>query len=250
MYTNIRHKIWQRGSSNSLMGQCGGCRLPATLVDPYSKKSYTGGYLAPVKCLLDPDIGVEYLFSSDPRLDLAHHEIVSQGEMIDESKKSVRDSHEIIARYEELKSATGCRGTSTPITMLKYTDASTFFEYPVAHCMALGLHSQFFKQMRDIIGDDQFNKACRRSDKRSSYILRPSILKRPVKRILPESSLNLLSGYKVEDHQHSMECYHVLVFHRIFTREPERRMLKCPVGTIEKVYHLYWRFLSCAMFFV
>ena len=248
MYMQNRHKIWQRGSNNSLMGQCGGCRLPATLYDPKLKKSYCGGYMKPVKCLLDPDVGVEYLFASDSRLHLAHHEIVSQGEMIDESKKSVQHSHEIAARYEELKSATGCRGTSTPITILKYSDASTFFEYPVAHCMALGLHSQFFKQMREIIGDDHFNKACRRADKRSLYILRPSVLKRPVKRILPESSLNLLSGYKVEDHQHSMECYHVLVFHRIFTLEPERRMLKCPVATIDKVYHLYWRFLSCAMF--
>ena len=168
------------------MGQCGGCRLPATLYCPKLKKSYCGGYLKPVKCLLDPDVGVEYLFSSDPRLDLAHHEIVSQGEMVDESRIAVRHSHEVAARYEELKSASGCRGTSTPITILKYNDASTFFEYPVAHCMALRLHSQFFKQMRDIIGDDQFNKACRRADKRSSYTLRPFILKRPVKRILLE----------------------------------------------------------------
>jgi hypothetical protein len=109
--------------------------------------------------------------------------------MIDESKKSVRDSLEIVARYEALRSATSCRGTSTPITMLKYNDASTFFEYQVAHCMALGLHSQFFKRMWDIIGDDPFNKDCRRADKRSFYILRPSILKRPGKRILPKSSL-------------------------------------------------------------
>ena len=28
------NKIWQRGSNNSLMGQCGGCRLPATLQNP------------------------------------------------------------------------------------------------------------------------------------------------------------------------------------------------------------------------
>ena len=201
-----------------------------------------------VRCLLDPIIGVEYLFSGDPRLDLAHHEMVAQGEMIEAARKSVRGSQENLARYNELKAATGCRGRSTPISLLKYTDSSTFFEYPVAHCMALGLHSQIIKSMRDTLGDDQFNRCCRRSDKRAAYILRPSVLKRPVKRMLPESSLNLLSGYKVEDHQHAMENYHVLVFHRVFTNEPERNLFNCEVGTIDKVYHLYWRFLSCAMF--
>jgi hypothetical protein len=90
MYMKIRHKTWQRGSNNSLMGQCGGCRLLATLYDPKLKKSYCRDYLKPVKYLLDPDVGVEYLFSSDSRLHLAHHKIFSQGEMIDESKKSVR----------------------------------------------------------------------------------------------------------------------------------------------------------------
>jgi hypothetical protein len=57
-----------------------------------------------------------------------------------------------------------------------------------------------------------------------------------------------MSGYKVEDHQHSLECFHVLVFHRISTIKPERNLLKCPLETIDKVYLLYWRFLSCAMF--
>jgi hypothetical protein len=247
-FLNIRHKIWQRGSNNSIMGQCGGCRLPATLRDPTTGKAYTGGYLNPVECLLDPDIGVEYLFSNDPRLNLAHHEIVAQGKMIEESWMAIRASEENLARYKELKSATGCRGQSTPIATLEYTDASSFFEYPVAHCMALGLHSQFMKHMRNTLGEDAFNRACRRSDKRCAYILRPSILKRPVKRILPESSLNLFSGYKVEDHQHSMECYHVLVFHRNFTHGPERELFSCDVSILDKVYHLYWRFLSCAMF--
>ena len=113
---------------------------------------------------------------------------------------------------------------STPIVILEYTDATSFFEYPIAHCMALGLHSQIMKQ----IGDDQFNSACRRADKRSVFLLRPSSLKRHVKRILPESSLNIFSGYKVEDHHHAMECFHVLVFHRNFTNEPERNLFKCP----------------------
>ena len=77
-------------------------------------------------------------------------------------------------------------------------------ENPVARCMALGLHNQFVKHMRDVIGEDAFNNACKRVDKRVVYNIRPSILKRPAKRMLPKSSLNLLSGYKVEDHQHSL----------------------------------------------
>ena len=138
-------------------------------------------------------------------------------------------------------------GTIRSNKCLKYTDATTFMEYPVAHCMALGLHSQFMKQMRDVLGDDAFNNACKRADRRIAYIRRPSVLKRPVKRMLPESSLNLLSGFKVEDHQHSMESYHVLLFHRTF-RGPERNLFKCSPDKVDKVYHLYWRFLSCTMF--
>jgi len=188
------------------------------------------------------------LLSSDPRLDLAQHEIVAQGELVEESWKSVRNSHENLARYNELKASPGRRGRSTPICCLKYTDASTFFEYPVANCMALGLHSQILKMMRGTLWEDEFNRACKRFDKRAAFILCPSLLKRPVKRMLPESSLNLLSAYKVEDHQHAMKNYHVLVFHRGFANEMERNLFTCKFGTICKVYHLYWRFLSCAMF--
>lgn len=222
--------------------------MPATLRDPATNKPYAGGYLQPIECVLDPDIGVEVLYANNPRFTLAHHEIMDQGNMLEDAREAVVKAKDNLARYTELKTATGCHGLSTPIVLLKYTDATTFFEYPVAHCMALGLHSQIMKQMRDVLGNDQFNSACRRADKRCAYLLRPSLLKRHVKRMLPESSLNLLSGYKVEDHQHSMECYHVLVFHRNFTNEAERNIFKCPLETVEKVYHLYWRFLSCAMF--
>ncbi len=68
--------------------------------------------------------------------------------------------------------------------------------------------------MRDVLGEDALNNDFKRADKRVVYLLRLSALQRPVKLMLPETSLNLLSGYKVEDHQHSMEYYHVLVFHR------------------------------------
>jgi hypothetical protein len=96
------------------------------------------------------------------------------------------------------------------------------------------------KQMRDVRGYEQFNNARRRAHKRLAYIPRPSSQKRPVKRILPETSFNLLSGYKVEDHMHGMECYHVLVFHQNFTSEPERNLLKCHADKFDKVYHLCW----------
>ena len=114
--------------------------------------------------------------------------------------------------------------------------------------MDLGLHKHLMTQMRDVIGPDDFNNACRKADKRSKYWLRPSHFKRPVKRILFESSFNIMSGYKVEDHQHSLECFHVLVFHRNFTIESDRNLFKCSLEMVDQVYHLYWRFVSCAMF--
>ena len=77
------------------MGQYGGCRLPTTLRVPGAipDKAYAGGYLNPVECLLDLDIGVEYLFANDPRLNMAHHEIMAQGKMIEESWLEVRNSN-------------------------------------------------------------------------------------------------------------------------------------------------------------
>jgi hypothetical protein len=224
-------------------GQCGGYRIPATLKDGTSGKSYTVGYLKPVECMIDLDIGVKMLFAGDKRLILAHHEIMAQGKMIEESRQVVGKSDEHLARFTELKAATGCRGVSVPISILLYTDATTFVVYPEAHCMALGLHSQFMKQMRDVLGEDAFYNSCKRANKRVVYILRPSILKLPVKRMLPESIRNLLSGYEVEYHQHSMECYHVLVFRRSFHFGPERNMLKCSPDTVDKVYK-YWRFFA------
>jgi hypothetical protein len=188
------------------------------------------------------------LFADNPRLRLTHDEIMSQRELVERAKEAVRNKSDNAARYEDMKYATGCRGISTPIDVLPYTDAYTFFEYPVAHCMALGLHSQIVKQMRDVLGCDEFNNACKRSNKYATYLLRPSVRKRPVRRMLPYSSLNLLSGYKVEDHQHAMESYHILVFHRYFAVEAEINLFKCPTIKALEVYHLYWRFLSCAMF--
>ena len=96
------------------------------------------------------------------------------------------------------------------------------------HCMALGLHSQNLKQMRDVLGYDTFNSACKRADKRAVFLLLPYVLKRHVKRMLPETSLNLLSGSKVEDHQHAMESCHILVFHRCFVDDTENVLFKCP----------------------
>ena len=110
------------------------------------------------------------------------------------------------------------------------------------------LHCQIVKQMRDVLGYDALNSACKRANKRAVFLLRPSLLKRHVKRVLPETSLNLLNGYKVEDHQYSMESYHVLVFHRYFAVDTETILFKCLLSTTLHVNHLYGRFLSCAMF--
>ncbi len=104
------------------------------------------------------------LLADNPRLRLSHHDIMAQGEMVEISKEAVWNGSEQKVRLEDLKGATGCRGKSTPITLLTYTDAYTFMEYPVAHCMASGLHSQIAKQMRDVLGFEAFNNACKRAD--------------------------------------------------------------------------------------
>ena len=129
------------GSHSSVFGKCGGCRVPATLRDLAANKPYAGGYLRPIECVLDPDIGVEFLYADNPRFALAHHEIMEQGKMVEEARVAVKEREEnSVTRYSELKTATGCRGLSTPVTILEYTDSTTFFEYHVAQCMALGLH--------------------------------------------------------------------------------------------------------------
>ncbi len=110
---------------------------------------YAAGYLHPVECLLDPDIGVEYLYADNPRLTLDHHEIMEQGRMVGEARVAVGRGNDI--RYTELKTAKGCRGLSTPIATLNYTDSTTFFKYHVAHCMALGLHKQLVTLLATLI---------------------------------------------------------------------------------------------------
>ena len=45
-----------------------------------------------------------------------------------------------------------------------------------------------------------------------------------------------------------MLCYHVFLLHRVFSHGPKRESFFCDVNIPGKVYHLYWRFLSCAMF--
>jgi hypothetical protein len=194
------------------------------------------------------DIGLELIYANNLRLHLAHHEIMTQGRMVEDALRAVHSSEEKRVRYEELKWATDCRGLSTPMFIFEYTDASTFLEYHIDHCMALGFDSQVMKQMHDVVGADEFNNACRRADKRSRFILHPSIIKPHMKRMLFESNLNLLSGYKVEYHQHAMECFPLLLFHGSFHRGPERNLFRCPLKTFDKVYYIYWRFFPCTIF--
>ena len=85
--------------------------------------------------------------------------------------------------------------------------------------------------------------------KRATFLLRPFLLKRHVKGILPETGLNLHSGYKVEDHQHAMESYHVLVFHICFVVDTEKVLLKCLLSTTLQVNHFNRLFFSSAKFF-
>ena len=100
------------------------------------------------------------------------------------ARKVVQKGDEQLAHFNELKIVSGCRGLSVPIAFLQYSDATAFMEYPVAHYMALSLHNQFMRQMRDVLGEDAFNNDCKRVDKRAIYILRSSDLKRLAKRML------------------------------------------------------------------
>ncbi len=55
---------------------------------------------------------MEMLFANDMRLRLSHHEIVSQGEMVEKAKEAVRNAGEQKNRFEDFKArnARGGRG--------------------------------------------------------------------------------------------------------------------------------------------
>ncbi len=87
-----------------MFDQCGGCRVPATLRDPASNKPYTGGYAEPIECLLDFNIGVEYVYADNPRFTLTYHEIMEQGKIVEEARVAVHEGEEnSVTRYYKLK---------------------------------------------------------------------------------------------------------------------------------------------------
>ena len=139
-------------------------------------------------------------FCGDERLRLSHDEMWEQGLEIQRHEKLVANGEIEKARYEELKAAFGCRGLSDAIRKLNYVDYSTFFGYPICHNMLQGLKQQLPINIRDKVGEKVFNAAVRAADECLLDVRRPCELKRPVKRILPERSNNLFSGYKIEDH--------------------------------------------------
>jgi hypothetical protein len=120
------------------------------------------------------------------------------------------------ARLEELKTTFGSRGLSDSIRLLKYTDYSTFFGYPICHNMLQCLKQQPPLNMRDKVGEKIFNAALRTADEWLLHVRRPCELKRPVKQILPAGSNNPFSGYKIENHLHVKETFEPLIFYDIF----------------------------------
>jgi hypothetical protein len=70
------------------------------------------------------------------------------------------------------------------------------------------------------------------------FLRRPAETKRPTKRILPDKSSNLFSGFKIEDHLHAMETFEPLVFYSVFDAFDNGHQMKV----------LYFRFVSAAMF--
>jgi hypothetical protein len=49
--------------------------------------------------VLDPYIGVEFLHAKHPRFLLAHHDIVEQGKMVEQTQEAVGNSEEIFFRF-------------------------------------------------------------------------------------------------------------------------------------------------------
>ena len=88
-------------------------------------------------------------------------------------------------------------------------------------------------------------------DKVLLRIRRPSELKRPTKRWLPKSgnTNNLLSGHKAEDHIHSMETFEPITFYKAWKASRPRWVAAgVSIELVDSLYHLYFRFVSCAMF--
>jgi hypothetical protein len=105
--------------------------------------------------------------------------------------------------------------------------------------MLLGLKQQLPFNIREKVDEKNFNAAVRTADEWLVHVRRPCELKQPVKRFLPAGSNNLFSGYKIVDHLHMMETFEPLVFYGIFQMlGPDRSKMK----------HLYFRFVSAAMF--
>jgi hypothetical protein len=235
-----RHKAWLRGSNSSLNGQCGGCRAPATIRDSEggNNKAYIGGYSENFMFELDPRIGPQPFRCGDMRLRLTHNQMFEQALDIEYRRKLVKIGVEDKVRFDEIKAAYGCRGLCEPIRIMPWLDYTTYFAYPICHNLLLGLHGQILGNIRDKVGAKIFENAVRASDKLMMFLRRPAENKRPTKRILPEKSSNLFSGFKIEDHLHGMETFEPLVFYGMFDDFGNGHQLKV----------LYFRFVSAAMF--
>ena len=238
-FIQCRYKTKLRGSNNGRNGQCGGCRAPATWRENHEGRAYIGGYSEPFEFVLDPRFGPELFFCGDERLRLTHDEMWEQGLEVRRHEKLVANGEIEKARLEEFKAAFGCRGLCDAIRKLTYSDYSTFFGYPICHTLLLGLKQQFPSNIRDKVGGEIFNAAVREADLWLIDVRSSFELKRPVKRILPASSNNLFSGYKIEDHLHMMETFEPMVFYQIFDNIG-------PDGLKYKIF--YFRFVSAAMF--
>jgi len=202
------------------------------------KKAYIGGYSEDFIFELDPRVGRESFRCGDKRLRLTHKQMFEQALDIEYRRNMVKTGQEDKIRFEELKLAYGCRGLCEPIRLMPWLDYTTYFAYPICHNLLLGLHGQIPGNIRDKVGDKIFEKAVREAEEKFKFMRRPAETKRPIKRLLPEHSSNLFSGYKIEDHMHGMETFEPLFFYDIFDGFENGHRLKV----------LYFRFVSAAMF--
>ena len=198
------------------------------------------------------------MYAWDERLRHTHSSITEQGRAIDDMQDDIRQGGATTMNdLDECKTVMGCKGTSIPVAILKYTNATLLFDYPICHLLCLGLYPQILRHFIFQLGP-RFLVLIRRSDFRSSIIRRPSEMKRPIRALLPQSSDNVCSGFKIEDTIHHMENIGPLTFFTCFTgtqklflsrgREDRPDANGPSVGLIDQHFHLLWRFISVAMF--
>jgi hypothetical protein len=99
-------------------------------------KAYIGGYSEDFVCQLDPHVGPRHFRCVDDRLRLTRHEMYEQGIDFKFKKKFVENGEEDKVRYDEVKTAYGCRGLCDAIRLIPWLDYTAFFpQFATTYCL-------------------------------------------------------------------------------------------------------------------